>query len=79
MKPEGGNTGLQRKWRDWAPKSDDVSVADLVKDKEGIIFVTVIVRLLNPTESKTVARYQMDNLGTWETQCIPLKVCDNKP
>jgi hypothetical protein len=33
----------------------------------------------NPTESKTVARYQRDGIGTRETQCIPVKVCDDKP
>ena len=33
----------------------------------------------NPTGSETVARYQMECVGTWETQYIPVKVCDDKP
>ncbi len=33
----------------------------------------------NPTESKTVARYQRESIGTREAQCIPVKVCDDKP
>jgi len=33
----------------------------------------------NPTESKTVARYQRNGVGTREAQCIPVKVCDDKP
>ena len=33
----------------------------------------------NPTGSKTVARYQMERVGTWETQYIPAGVCDDKP
>lgn len=32
-----------------------------------------------PTGSETIARYQRDSAGTRETQCIPVKVCNDKP
>ncbi|MDI6739501.1 MAG: hypothetical protein QME74_03960 [Candidatus Edwardsbacteria bacterium] len=56
-----------------------VSVADAVHVAAGNSLATVKRGCKNPTGSETVARYQKECIGTWETQCIPEKVCNDKP
>lgn len=56
-----------------------VSEVETVHEVEDSSLIVVMRDGENPTGSKTVARYQMEYVGTWETQYIPVKVCDDKP
>ena len=58
-----------------------VSVADAFHSAEGSILITIIRQGdENPTESKTVARYQRDSVGTREAQgVLHYGVCNSKP
>ena len=59
-----------------------VTVAEVVHLTEGNTLITDNSRQVNesPTGSKTVAQYQMDNMGTLEAGNIPhYEVCNVKP
>ena len=69
--------------------------ADIIRVTEGSNHITEIKHLqswniaessatrqgdVSPTGSKTVAWYQTENMGTWETQyAFPKGICDIKP
>jgi len=59
------------------PEITIVLVANTVHIVAGRSLITVKRGYENPTGSETVARYQSDNIGTWENQCIPRWVCNH--
>ncbi len=61
-----------------SPEIIIVSVADAVHLAAGNSLATVKRGCKNPTGSETVARYQTVCIGTWDPQCIPVMVCNDK-
>ena len=62
-----------------SPEITIVSEVETVHEVEDNSLIVVKRDGENPTGSKTVAWYQRECVGTWETQCIPERVCDDKP
>ena len=68
-RPDG--TGRQGKGLN--PEITIVSVADAVHLAVGSSLITVRRGYENPTGSETVARYQKDSIGTWESHSVSVK------
>jgi len=83
MKPGGRSCWAATKVKELSPEIIIVSEADTVHFVEGNMLSAAIGKGVSTlTGSKTVARQQMDSVGTWETQSVlrgNVGVCITKP